>query len=257
MVEPNLFRKSLLGVPVDVYRYDELLARIENGLEVKQRLKIFAINPEKIMASREDKELLAALESANILIPDGIGVVLGLRALCGISVNRVAGVSLFESLLEQANKKKLRVFIFGGTEEINKLAAEKISEKFPSINFIGRENGYTVAADYPGLVGKIESMNIDMLFVALGSPKQEKWVQEFCGDLKVGLIMGIGGSLDVISGRVKRAPRWVQNLYLEWLYRLFLDPRRIKRQMILPRYAIEVIKAKSLSFLKTKGRRKK
>ncbi len=241
-------KKNLLGVPVDLYPLEELVSRIVQSIQNYHTPRtVFAVNPEKIMFSRKDPELLAALKEADFLIPDGIGVILGLKFIYGRTagrVVRVTGIRLMRSLLDSADRLKRKVFLFGGAPEVNKQAAVTISSRYPGLVLAGHEHGYISEDQSGALVQKINSLDVDILFVGLGSPKQEKWIHRHKDLLKAKICLGVGGSFDVMAGKASWAPKWIQRAGLEWLYRLFREPQRVKRQLALPEFALELIKAK-------------
>jgi N-acetylglucosaminyldiphosphoundecaprenol N-acetyl-beta-D-mannosaminyltransferase len=240
-------RKNLLEVPVDLCPLEELVFRIEQSIRNHFPRTVFAVNPEKIMFSRKDPELLSALKEADFLIPDGIGVILGLKFIYGRTaarVVRVTGIRLMRSLLDSADRLKRSVFLFGGAPEVNERAAAVISSRYPGLVLVGQEHGYISEDGYGDLVQKINSLDVDILFVGLGSPKQEKWIHRYKGRLNARICLGVGGSFDVLAGKASWAPRWIQQAGLEWLYRLFREPQRVKRQLALPQFALAVLKEK-------------
>jgi len=237
-------RKKILGIPVDTYLMDEFVSEIERRLCSSGLNTIFAVNAEKIMGARKDPELLMAIKEANFLIPDGIGTVVGLRLIHQKRVNRTTGIMLMERLVDLAAKEEFKVFIFGARPEVNRLATENILIRYPSIKIVGAQHGYISNKEYRPLLNRINSLKTDILFVGLGSPKQEKWIHNNKKSLKVKICMGIGGCLDVIAGRASRAPLMFQTLGLEWLYRLIKEPARFKRQIVLPKFVLEVLKEK-------------
>jgi len=242
----NSNRPKILGLPVDAYRSTkELLQDIEKGMNGTGPRTVFSVNPEKIMRARKDPVLSDALVNSDILIPDGIGVVLAIRILHKLKVSRIAGVDLMRLLLDKAGKRGYRVYIFGASPEINARAINKIKKKFPSIRIVGSSHGYINEGRYESLVDDINSAQPDILFVGLGSPKQENWIFKHKDFLGARLCMGIGGSLDVIAGDIKRAPFVFQLLGLEWFYRLLMEPKRFRRQLALPQFFFEVLKEKS------------
>jgi N-acetylglucosaminyldiphosphoundecaprenol N-acetyl-beta-D-mannosaminyltransferase len=240
-------RKTILNIPVDIAHPEEFILGIENDLYTENVKTIFAVNPEKIMSAQRDRELFLALKESDFLIPDGIGVVYSIRLIYGDRIPRVTGIGLMEHLLDLAMKNKYRVFLFGARPLIKKKALASILSRYPSLNIIGFQNGYIPEEEYELLVKNINASGVDILFVGLGSPKQEKWIHRYKKSLKVKLCMGIGGSLDVIAGAKPGAPPWIQNIGLEWLYRLIREPSRFKRQMVLPRFAFRVLKKKYLN----------
>jgi N-acetylglucosaminyldiphosphoundecaprenol N-acetyl-beta-D-mannosaminyltransferase len=237
-------RKSLLGVPLDILQPAEFISRIEDHLRARGIKTVFAVNPEKIMRAQKDPELLAALLESDFLIPDGIGTIIGVRLLYGNRISRTTGIALLEKLLEMAARRGDKVFLFGARPEVNLEATRKILERFPSLNLVGAQHGYLPEQESASLVQKVNSSGADILIVGLGSPKQEKWLHRYRRSLAVKICLGVGGSLDVIAGKIPRAPAMIQRLGLEWFYRLIKEPSRFKRQMVLPRFAMGIIKTK-------------
>jgi len=240
----NNRRINILGVPLDNYQPEELISRAENGFDRTQTQIIFSVNPEKIMRARKDPELLSALREADYLIPDGIGAVLGARILFKEKANRITGIALMDLWLQTAQRKKYRIFIFGARPAVNSGAAIEIRKKYPSLELVGHSHGYIEEGFYNRIIGQINDLETDILFVGLGSPKQEKWIHRHKESLRVKICMGVGGSLDVMAGRVKRAPQFFQRTGLEWLYRLIQEPRKYRRQHFLPQFAFELLKKK-------------
>jgi N-acetylglucosaminyldiphosphoundecaprenol N-acetyl-beta-D-mannosaminyltransferase len=204
---------------------------------------ILAINPEKVMVLLKDESLLATFSRAAMLIPDGIGVVWAMRWIRGMDAVRVPGSELMPKLCELAAGKGYGIFLFGSKEEVNREAAEKLIQRYPGLKIAGRANGYLTEEEMPGLVERINASGAAILFVALGSPRQEQWIQKWLPRLNVAICQGIGGTLDTIVGTVKRAPPIFCRFGLEWFYRLVSDPRRARRQIVLPVFAWKVIRA--------------
>lgn len=197
---------------------------------------IMAVNPEKVYALRADAELRAFAENADLLIPDGIGMVWAARVLHGVRMKRVAGADLMQALCEQAARRGHRIFLYGAREEINAGAASELQRRFPGLPIAGRANGFVADDDMAGLVSHINDSGANILFVALGSPRQERWIRTHAPDLRVSVIQGIGGTLDTIAGRVKRAPVLFQRARMEWFYRLVRQPGRAWRQRRLAQF---------------------
>ena len=236
-------RTQVLGVPVDCLDMPQALAAVAKTIKEGKAGAVLAVNPEKVIRAQADPALLEALRSARLLIPDGIGVVLAARLLGLCRMQRVAGSELMPAICGLAAEKGYPVFLFGAREDVNAKAAEVLTERFPGLEVAGRHNGYVADPEMPSVLDAINRSGARVLFVALGSPAQERWVQRYLPGLKVSVCQGVGGTLDVIAGRVPRAPpAWI-GLRLEWLYRLFIDPRRISRQKALPVFAAKVIGA--------------
>jgi N-acetylglucosaminyldiphosphoundecaprenol N-acetyl-beta-D-mannosaminyltransferase len=238
-------RIDLLGVPVDSVdmgqALDFLTDHVARGTGCAT---VFAVNPEKIMRARKDEALRTLLASATLLIPDGIGAVLAARVLGLGRFGRVPGSELMPNLCERAADRGYSVFLFGARPEVNDEAAAALSRRFPALKIAGRQHGYVEEADMPALVERINASGADILFVALGSPRQEAWMYSRAPELRVKVAQGIGGTLDVVAGRVNRAPPLFLALNLEWLYRLLREPRRIWRQRALVAFMWAVAKRK-------------
>jgi len=235
-------RKVILNVPVDTYSSEELMNKIKSELDSSSVKTIFSVNPEKIIKAQENHNLFLALKESDYLIPDGVGTTIGIRIIYGDKIQRTTGILLMQSLLSLSEKRRLKIFIFGSRDPINKMALENILEKYPQLNIVGAQHGYVDEDEYEDLIKQINSLETDILFVGLGSPKQEEWIHKYKKNLKVKICLGIGGSLDVMAGRIRRAPKSVQRFGLEWLYRLIKEPTRLKRQMYLARYVISLLK---------------
>lgn len=241
-------RIEVLGVPLDLVDMQGALTAAEaliNG-DVTSGC-ILAVNPEKIIALRQDAWLLGFFRKAALLIPDGIGAVWAARTLSGANVGRVPGADLMQNLCALAAKKGYKVFFYGAKEEVSAGAVEILKERYPGLKVVGRRNGYVSLEEMDGMIDEINLSGAQILFIALGSPRQEKWVAQYGDRLQVKVIQGIGGTLDTITGHVKRAPVAWQRLNLEWFYRLLKEPKRIKRQIQLPIFALMVLKQKFLS----------
>lgn len=238
-------RVRILGVPVDTVNTGDALEYINNLIQNNKKGNyILAVNAEKIMTLQKDSFLKTFYENAALILPDGIGVTIAVKWILGLKIRRVAGADLMQNICEEAVKRGSKIFIFGGKEEINKTAVEKINLAYPGICIVGRCDGYIDEDKMKDLIDKINKSKADILFIALGSPKQERWIQKYLHKTNTKICQGIGGTLDVISGRAKRAPRPIQRIGLEWLYRLFNEPERIRRQIIYPMFLFRVIMEK-------------
>ena len=242
----NIKRYELLGCPVDGVDMRGALDYV--AAAVKDRTSagfVLAVNPEKVFVLRQDGFLRDFFQHAALLIPDGIGMVKGLNILHKVKVSRCPGADLMQNICAEAPQRNYRIFIYGSSEEVNSRACEILRERHPGINIVGRANGFVAEQDMPELVKLINSAAPDILFIAMGSPKQEKWMSQYGSQLTtVKICQGIGGTLDTIAGTVKRAPKLFQRLNLEWFYRLLCQPSRFKRQVRCFKFALEVYKEK-------------
>ncbi len=234
-------RVKILGVPVDDVDMKRSIEFIDALIKSdKKGQYILAVNPEKVLTLRQDGSLKRMFEGAALLIPDGIGVVLAMRWLYRLSSKRVPGAELMPNICKLSAEKGYKIFIYGANESVNRSAAEKLRQEYPGIQIAGRCHGYVADEDMDQLIQKINRSKANILFVALGSPGQELWIKKHLSELDVNIYQGIGGTLDAITGNVKRAPRLFRKMGLEWLYRLVAEPKRGRRQMKLPVFAMQV-----------------
>ena len=224
---------------------DEAVSKL-TGDTLSQKINfVVTANAEIIMMAQQDaayKKLLQ--EETDMILPDGAGTVWAGNYLGYHIPERVAGYDLFLRLLEEAAKRKIPVFFFGGKPGVAEEAAEEGRRRWPGLQVAGCRNGYFSADEETAIINEINCSGAAMLFAALGAPKQEKWLNHYAAELKPCLRMGIGGSFDVLAGKMPRAPKWMQDAKLEWLFRLMKQPSRIGRMMALPKFVLEVRKEK-------------
>ena len=225
---------------------EQSLALVKQLVETgKKPQAIFAINPPKNFHLREDPLLSRTFKEAALLIPDGIGIVLGILFLYGRKINRIPGVELMLEICKLAAEEGYKIFVYGSKEELNKKAVINLTKIYPGLKIVGRSNGFVQEADMLSLIDKINESKAEIIFLALGSPKQEKWFATHRSKLTtVRVCQGVGGSLDLVAGKVKRAPQIWQRLGLEWLYRVLDDPNKFKRLRFFPPFVILLLKEK-------------
>lgn len=248
-------RYPILDVWVDAVDMQQALDKAVEFVETGSKAHtIFACNPEKNFSVPRDPLLYKTFQNADLIIPDGVGVVLAARILHGARLRRVPGCELMQNLCGLAAEKGYEIFIYGAKEEVNKAAAERLVERLPDLKIAGRSHGYVPEEEMEALVGRINESKARILFLALGSPKQEQWMSKYLGRLEqVRVCQGIGGTLDVLAGTVKRAPELYCRLGLEWLYRLISEPKRLARQKVLPVFAFRVAREKLRKLLSSSG----
>lgn len=233
-------KEQVLGVSVNTENYDELIPKVFANIDEGKKSLIVAINPEKLMKAKEDAELKALLNRAEFQIPDGIGVIIASKINKGTIRSRVTGIDMMDRVVQEAAKRGKRIFLYGAKPGVADTAAAKLQEMYPDLIIAGVQHGYE--KDMQVVKEAINAAEPDILFVAMGSPKQEQWIEEHRESLHPVLYQGVGGSFDVLAGNIKRAPAVFQKAGAEWLYRLLLEPSRIKRQMNLPKFLVEVYK---------------
>ena len=229
-------KENILGINVSTLDYKELEKNVEKDIKDNKKSFIVAINPEKILKARKDEKLKNLLNAATYQIPDGIGVIYASKLQKGKIKSRVTGIDCMEMLCNLSNKKGYKIFMYGAKEEVIIKAKEKLEEKYPNIKIVGTMNGYE--KDNEKIIKAINKSKADIIFVAMGSPKQELWITDNMDKLCVNIYQGVGGSFDVMSGNIKRAPIWMQKHGLEWFYRLVKEPKRIFRQLKLFKFLL-------------------
>lgn len=235
-------KETYFGIGVSPLSYEDILTDIDIRMQQNLKSTIIAVNPEKVMAAEKNEQLRDLINNSTYGIPDGVGILLASKLKKGNITSRVTGVDMMDRLLQSAAEKGYRVFMYGAKEEVVAKAKANIEAKYPKIIISGYENGYV--QDPAVVVKKINDAQADILFVAMGSPKQELWIREHMNEVSAKVFQGVGGSFDVFAGHVKRAPEFYRKLGLEWLYRLMKEPSRFKRQLALPKFLIKVIRSK-------------
>ncbi|WP_017380222.1 WecB/TagA/CpsF family glycosyltransferase [Paenisporosarcina sp. TG-14] len=232
-------KENIMGVDVTTLNEQQLMSHIEDDIKRFQKVRIVAINPEKIMMAEQDLNLRQLLNESTYQIPDGIGVSIASKLSGGIVKGRVTGIGMMGNLLALANKNEWKIFMYGAKPEIVNQAAQNIQKKYPKLIISGTLDGYV--NDTQLIMKTINEVQPHILFVALGSPKQELFIKNNMEQLHVNVFQGVGGSFDVFSGHVKRAPELFLKTGTEWLYRLIKQPSRIKRQWALPMFLAKVV----------------
>jgi N-acetylglucosaminyldiphosphoundecaprenol N-acetyl-beta-D-mannosaminyltransferase len=243
--------KAVKSVKIFGVRFDNVDAEEANkqfiALMGSDKLgMIYTPNTEIIMKAQDDPEFKAILNEGDLVIPDGIGVVLASKIHHLGLTERVPGIELMTMMLEYCNRTGKSIYLFGGQPKVAELAAIKIKETYPNVKIAGTRDGFFESNQEISILDDINEKKPDILFVALGAPKQEKWISKYKKTINAKVAMGVGGSLDVWAGTVKRAPVIFQKTGLEWFYRLLKQPTRIMRMMSLPKFMIKVILTKHI-----------
>ncbi|WP_439443429.1 WecB/TagA/CpsF family glycosyltransferase [Listeria aquatica] len=220
-------RISLLGTNIDCLTMNETLDCIEAYIAQKENIQHIAVNAGKINLMSEDPELQMIANQCPLINADGQSIVWAARFLGYKVPERVAGIDLFIRLVELAAQNKYRIFYFGAEESIVEKVVYIHQKKYPDLEIVGYRNGYFNENQSLQIAKEIADTRPDILFVAFSSPKKEKWIYTYKDVLQVPFSMGVGGSFDVIAGKTKRAPKWMQRMGLEWLYRFMQEPRRM------------------------------
>ncbi len=244
---PSNRRTRILNVPVDMVDSSDALEILRVLMETEGCSLIATPNSEIIVNASKDPELKEILEQADLVIPDGIGLVYASKIMGVPLKERVTGIDFLDAILGYLEETRQSIFFLGSrpgdgaNPGIAEAAAEKMKEKYRNLCIAGTHHGYFKEADEDGIVKKIKDSGADFLCAALGSPKQEKFIYRHREALGVKGAIGVGGSLDVWAGTLKRAPEFYRNHGLEWLYRLIQQPSRYKRMAALPLFMIKVV----------------
>lgn len=235
-------RVQVLGLPVDGITYPQLLDQLDTWITAGERAHhICTTNPEFTMIAQHDPNFANILRRADLCVPDGIGMVLAARRI-GVSLpERVTGSDGLPIIAERAAQKGWTLFFLGAAPGIADQAAAVLRQQYPDLQIVGIYSGSPAPEEEDALVEMINTSGADLLFVAYGAPKQDKWIARNLPRLQVSAAMGVGGAFDYIAGVVPRAPVWMRKIGMEWLYRLIREPWRIKRQTRLPRFVLAVL----------------
>jgi len=232
-------RIDVMGVQFDNVTMAEALEKAKVLLDQPEAAYCVTPNAEIVYEAMHDQDFCALLNGAALVLPDGAGTVLGAKLLGTPLKQKVAGIDFAANLLGILEESGKKLYLLGGKPGIGELAAEKMLEKHPRLQICGIADGYF--KEEAPVVEKINSAQPDVLFVCLGAPKQEKFMYAHKDALNVRLMIGLGGSLDGFAGTVKRAPKWMIRLQLEWLYRLIKEPWRLGRMTRLPKFVLAVL----------------
>ena len=225
-------RIEFLGAPMDSLSMSESVAHIEGKLIKGDFLQHVVVNVAKLVHMQTDKVLADSVKACDMINIDGMGVVLGAR-FCGHEVTeRVAGVDLFHELLAMSARRDFPVFLLGAEEDVVAKTALKVKASNPNLKLAGYHHGY-FWDDEEAVVQMIKDSGAKLLFVAITSPKKENFINKWQDKLGVDFVMGVGGTFDVVAGKVKRAPVWMQNYGLEWLYRIIQEPGRMWKRYLV------------------------
>ena len=238
-------RIEFLKAPMDIATMQETVSFIESRIEQRQFLQHVVVNVAKIVNMQKDPVLAESVKACEVINIDGMGVVFGARFLGHNVPERVAGVDLFHELLTMSAKRNFPIFLLGATEEVVSKTVKVVKAQNPNLNIAGYHDGY-FWQDEEAVVTKIRESGAKLLFVAITSPKKENFINKWQDKLSVDFVMGVGGTFDVVAGKVKRAPQWMQKAGLEWLYRVIQEPGRMWKRYLITnsKFAYLLIKNK-------------
>lgn len=234
----------VLGVPFDAITMEDAVAKAKSLLREEGGHIVCTPNPEIVMEAQKDQALMDILKGADLVVPDGIGVVWASRYSEIRLTERVAGFDLTQNLMADLAGTEHTFYFFGGAPGVASAAARKMMKKYPGLKVVGVHNGYFDEKEEKRIIQDIKAKSPSILLVGLGAPKQEKWIYDNLRLIDAKVAIGVGGSFDVMAGNVKRAPMIFRKLGLEWFHRLITQPTRWRRMMRLPKFALTVLKTK-------------
>lgn len=249
----NLKKRQILGVTISDELSDNILENIERGLSARKKfVHVVSINPENILLTLNDPIFKRIVDEAEYSINDGVGIVLASQMLFGSIVPRLTGVDLMEKLIKAASKESLRVLLIGGKPKLAESLSDCYNRSYPASKFSGvvgfKDIRTPSTIEQQELLSIVAAVRPHLMFVAFGSPYQEKWIYKNRASLQGVTCIGVGGAFDFLSGRVNRAPKLIRRIGLEWFFRLVHQPWRWKRQLQLPIFIWLVLKQKLSQF---------
>ena len=234
-------KTNILGVQFDNLSPEQALATALSFLDGPETRAIFTPNPEMAMLAYKNADFCDVLNSGDLIIPDGIGIVYASRLTKNKIARRVAGIDLLMSLFGKISNTGHKVYFLGAAPGVAELAAAKMTEVFPGLSIVGCHHGYFKDDADAAIIQAINAAEADIVLVGLGFPRQEQWIARHRDAINAKILMGVGGSFDVFSGKLRRAPKIFQKLGLEWLFRLLRQPKRIWRQRVLAKFMLLVL----------------
>lgn len=245
-------RYQILNTYVNAISMDETIDLVEDIIKGRVPTQHVVINASKVNLMEKDKGLQKIVNQCPLINADGASIVWAAKKL-GIPLNeRVTGIDLFLKLIELANEKHYKIYLFGAKEEVVVKVKQIFEEKYPNLIIAGYRNGYFKENDEEEIVRNMSESCADMMFVAFSSPKKEYWVNKYLQQLNIPFVMGVGGSFDVVAGITDRAPLWMQNHGLEWFYRFIQEPRRMWKRYIVGNAKFVALTYKTKFSLKNK-----
>lgn len=235
---------DILDIPVDAITMKEAVDKVGAFIKEGGAHTIYTPNAEIMMAAQRDPELNQILKKADMLVPDGAGVVLASKILGRRVPEKVSGIDLVREVFKSYAANGLSCYLFGAKPGVAQEAADRIKSEYPGLVIAGCRNGYFTEQDDAEIINEINRTSPDILLVALGAPKQEKWIFSRLDKLNARVCIGVGGTIDILSGRVQLSPDFFRRHGLEWLHRLYREPRRARRMLDIPRFLLRVLFAR-------------
>jgi len=237
----------IFDIPVSKMNMSQTLDYLTSVIESRSTHRphqVVTANPIMVMAALESAPYKSVMEQADLIVPDGAGLVWAAGYIGHPVAERVTGFDLMQLLLERGEQKGWKVYLLGASPEVIAAAKSRLMERFRKLEIVGCRDGYFGEDMDAEVIADIRRAEPDLLFVGRSAATQEPWIHRYREELGVPVMMGVGGSFDVISGKLKRAPVWFRRLRLEWFYRLLQEPWRARRMLALPKFVVRIIAAK-------------
>ena len=232
---------QLLGLPVHNVTMEGALAQIHLFVHSGGVHHVVTADASMLVTAQEDRELAEIIRAASLVTPDSVGVLWGAKKRGTPLQERVSGVELVERLCALSPSQNYRIFFFGAAPGVAELASRKMCETYPGCLVVGTHDGFFTPEQIPGILEEIKATKPDILCVAFGIPKQEKWIRAYASEIGVPVSIGVGGTFDVLSGTVKRAPVLFQKLKLEWFWRVIKNPKKLNKVLLLPKFVKHIL----------------
>lgn len=244
MTKDAIKKVAIFGVPFSKMNMRDTVDYLTAAVDRRETSHVITANPIMVMAALEDPKVMQVMKKADLIVPDGAGIVWAANYVNEPVAERVAGFDLLHELMRVGESKGWTAYLLGTTDEIIQEAAKNLQLKFPGVRIVGVQNGFFGPAQDDEVIARIKEASPDLLFVARAANNQDPWISQHRERLGVPVMMGVGGSFDIISGKMKRAPVLFQKLRLEWFYRLLKQPSRYRRMLALPKFMMKVMREK-------------
>lgn len=230
-------RITILNTTIDVLNVQDTIDLVEEYVRLKEPLHLMGVNADKINELNKNERLKQIVNSCGIINADGASVIKASKYLGKPLPERVAGIDLMQSLVKLSAEKGYSVYLLGAKQEVVEKTAEVLKNNYPKLNLVGIHNGYFKESEWPDISNKLKELRPDFVFVGITSPMKEYLIEYLQDDGNDSVFMGVGGSFDVISGKIPRAPKWMQDSGLEWLFRVIQEPRRLFKRYFVGNWA--------------------
>ncbi len=233
----------ILNLSVNNVSMESALAAIDSFIAARGSHHVVTADASMFVMANEDPELYKIVSKADLVTPDGVGIIWAAKRQGTPLQERVSGVDIVENLCSRSAECGNRIYFLGAGPGVAEQAANRMRERYPGTNIVGSRDGFFTESDNDSIIETIRESKADVVCVAMGIPRQEKWIEANRERLDAPVLIGVGGTLDVLSGNTRRAPRWMQKIALEWLWRVLNNPRKISKVMLLPRFVMLVRRA--------------